>query len=85
MLSGTHTFTVLATNTYGVAQVSVQVDGVLMDTQVAARSGGLWTFTIDTTKYSGTIASPGMHTVTAIAYDLAGNTFTTTHTIVIAN
>lgn len=85
MLSGTHTFTVTASNTYGVAQVTVTVDGVLMDTQTGPRPNGAWTFSIDTTKYSGTIASPQMHTVEAIAYDLGGNTFTTSQTITIAN
>jgi hypothetical protein len=85
MISGTHTFTVTATNTFGVAQVSVTVDGVLMDTQVASRAGGVWTFSIDTTKYSGTLVSPQNHTLTAIAYDLGGNTFTTSHIISIGN
>lgn len=84
-LAGTHTIAVTATNTYGVQQVTVQIDGVMLDTQVAERATGVWNIAFDTTKFSGTLASPVIHTVKAIAYDLGGNTSTATLTVTIAN
>ena len=85
MISGIVTFTVTATNTYGYSQVSCYVDDVLMDTQAGARENNIWTFSIDTTKYSGTIVSPGTHILKVIGFDLGGNPNPFTKTIIIGN
>jgi hypothetical protein len=84
-LSGTKSVDVTATNTFGVAQVSMYVDNVLVDTQLPSRTSGAWSFTLHTTNFSGTIASPHVHTLTIVAYDLGGNTGTATLSITIAN
>lgn len=101
ILSGTHTITVSTANTYGVTQVTLYIDNVIVDTLVwlntkltlgtdgitykASDMKTSWAFTLDTTKYSGTIASPATHTLKAIAYDLGGNASTQTTTITIGN
>ncbi len=87
-LTGTHTVTATTSNTYGCPQVSMYVDNVLVDTLVNDMANGIrtsWAFTLDTTKFSGTIASPQNHTLKIIAYDLGANQASNSQTITIAN
>lgn len=88
MLSGTKTVTFTTANTFGCAQASMYVDNALVDTISCDLANGIrtfWTFTLDTTKFSGTIASPGTHTLKLIAYDVGGNTGSFLQSIIIAN
>ncbi len=84
-LSGTCTITVEQTNTSPLVQVSVYIDGVLFDTLVALAGVTTWTFSLDTTKYSGTVASPVNHTLTSVLYALDGTTSSSSATITIGN
>ena len=84
--SGTHTVSATVKNTFGVAQVSMFVDGVLVDTRAGSvPETSVWSFPLDTTKFSGTLAMPVTHTITFVAYDKGGNSSNSSLTIQIGN
>ena len=71
-VSGNISVKIAARDTVGVSQVSVYIDNVLKSTLTAAPYSWSW----NTKKYSS-----GSHTVTATAWDTAGNSATTAVTV----
>jgi YD repeat-containing protein len=76
-VSGTTTFSATATDNVGVAGVEFKLDGVLLAPEDTASP---YTMAWDTTT-----ATNGSHTLTAVAWDAAGNSATATRTVTVAN
>jgi hypothetical protein len=76
-VSGTTTFSATATDNVGVGGVEFKLDGVLLAPEDTA---GPYTLAWDTTT-----AANGSHTLTAVAWDAAGNSATATRTVTVAN
>jgi hypothetical protein len=76
-VSGTTTFSATATDNVGVAGVEFKRDGVLIAPEDTASP---YTVAWDTTT-----AVNGVHTLTAVAWDAAGNSATATRTVTVTN
>jgi hypothetical protein len=77
IVSGTTTFSASATDNVAVAGVEFKLDGVLLAPEDTAAP---YTVAWDTRT-----ASAGLHTLTAVAWDAAGNSATATRTVTVAN
>jgi thermitase len=75
-VSGSTNVNVSATDNVGVAKVELRIDGSLYATATASPYNFFW----DTTK-----ASNGSHTLTATAYDAAGNASSSAVTVTVSN
>jgi hypothetical protein len=76
-VSGTTTFSATATDAVSVAGVEFKLDGVLLSPEDAAAPY--------TMAWATTTASPGSHTLAAVAWDAAGNSSTATRTVTVSN
>jgi len=89
-ISGTVAVKVVTSNQSGVSQVTMAIDGILFQTRVTTPNMGdaantEWDLSLDTTKLTGSVASPVTHVLTILAYDLHGNAGVATLTITVRN
>jgi len=76
-VSGTTTFSATATDNVGVAGVEFKRDGVLIAPEDTAAPYSV--------PWDTTTATAGTHTLTAVAWDAAGNSATATRTVTVSN
>jgi hypothetical protein len=77
IVSGTTTFSATATDAVGVTGVEFKLNGVLIAPEDTASPYTL--------AWNTTTAANGLHTLTAVAWDAAGNSATATRTVTVAN